>query len=72
MITTTHARPHQQSAFKAALKGMPLNKIVVCPQCARTVGAGRGAHEVQEILSSHRCQVASREALQPSTAVPFN
>lgn len=68
MITTTHARPH----VHAALRGMPFNKIVVCPRCARTIGAARGMHDVQHMLSAHRCAVKLRDALQPSTAVPFS
>jgi len=68
MITTTHARP----SLHAALRAMSLSKVVVCPRCCKPLGAAHGARHTQELLGAHRCPVAAREMLQPSTAVPFS
>ncbi len=68
MITTIHARPY----LHAALRALPLGKIIVCPQCFKLVGAARGAWQTQELLSAHHCHISPREVLQPSTAVPFS
>ena len=68
MITTLHARPHQH----AALRGMLHNKIILCPRCAKPVGAARGGSEAQRLLGTHQCSASMRDVLQPSTAVPFS
>ena len=68
MITTIHARPD----LHAAVRGFTPNKAVLCPRCFKTVGAARDARETQQMLSLHRCPIAVRDMLQPSTAVPFS
>ncbi len=64
MITTTHARP----LFHAAFRVMHLSKVVVCPRCSKPLGSARNSRQTQELLGGHRCQLAAREMLQPSTA----
>lgn len=69
MITTTHARPHLHIVPRSATS---LQKFVVCPRCTRSIGTERNGSDGQLLLSAHRCMSASRDMLQPSTAVPFS
>ncbi len=68
MITTTHARPFSHTGVHTLAPTM----IVLCPRCSQHVGAAHGHRQAQALLGAHRCTGRLREALQPSTALPFN
>ena len=68
MITTTHARPVPHIGVHTFAP----TKVVLCPRCAQQVGAAHGKRQAQALLGVHRCNACSRDAVQPSTALPFN
>jgi hypothetical protein len=66
MVTTIHARP-QGRAIVRPLRG---SITVVCPRCSDTLGVVAASHEMQPLLTAHRCKGA-RDKTAPSAAVPF-